>query len=71
VKDLANHKARDFRGLKLQLLKWDANHLCEPITRQFNLVAKEDFPTSWTINIIQMIFKYDERHSLGTIGPQC
>ena len=31
----------------------------------FNLVAIESFPTSWTINIIQMIFKSRERCSPG------
>ena len=36
-----------------------------PITKSFNLVAKVGFLASWTINIIQMSFKYDERCSLG------
>ena len=65
MKDLANHKARDIHGLKPEFLKWVANDLCEPITKLFNLVAREGFPASWTINIIQMIFKSDERSSLG------
>ena len=67
MKYLANHKVGDIHGLKLELLKWVANDLCEPITKLFNLVAKEDFPTSWTINIIQMIFKSSERRSMGDL----
>ena len=35
----------------------------EPITKLLNLVAKEGFPASWTIKIIQMIFTYGERCS--------
>ena len=60
MKDLANHKARDIHGSKPKHLKWVANDLCEPITKLFNLVAKESFPASWTINISQMIFKSSE-----------
>ena len=65
MKDLANHKASDIHGLKPKFLKWAANDLCEPITKLFNLVAREGFPTSWTTNIIQMIFKSGERNSMG------
>ena len=50
--------------LKRELLKWATNDLCEPIKKLFNLVAKEGFTTTWTINIIQMIFEYGERHTL-------
>ena len=54
--NLANHKVGDFHGLKLKFIKWIANDLCKQITKLFNLMAKEEFPASWTINIIQMIF---------------
>ena len=64
--NLANLKAGYIHELKFELLKWATNDLvCEPITKQFNLVAKEGFTATWTINNIQMIFKYDEKHSLG------
>ena len=69
MKDLANHKAEDTNGLKLELLKWVANDLCEPITKLFSLVPKEGFPASWTININQMNIKYCEIHSRGIVGP--
>ena len=36
---------------------------------QSYLVAKEGFMASWTINIIQMIFKFGEDTPWGTIGP--
>ena len=49
--------------LKLELLKWVANDLREPITKLFNLVTTKGFLASWTINIIQTIFKYSERRS--------
>ena len=62
---LANHKASDIHGLKPEFLKWATNDMCEPITLLFNLVAKEGLLASWTINIIQMIFKSSENHSLG------
>ena len=62
--NLENHKVRDIHGLKLELLKWATNDLCEPIKKLFNLVAKEGFTTTWTINIIQVIFEYGERHTL-------
>ena len=65
MKELANHKAGDIHGLKPKLLKWVANDLSEPITKLFNLVAKEGFPASWTINMIQLIFKFGERLCLG------
>ena len=52
-------------GSKPKLLKWVANDLFEPITKLFNLVAKEGSHASWTINIIQMIFKSSERAPLG------
>ena len=61
MKDLANHNAGDIHGLEFELLKWVANDLCELITKLFNLVAKEGFPTSWTINIVQIIIKYGEK----------
>ena len=32
-------------------------------------MAKEDFMASWTINIIQMVFKYDEDAPWGTLRP--
>ena len=54
-KDLANHKVGDINGLKPKLLKWVANDLCEPKRGLFNLVAKEDFPTSWTMNMSQNV----------------
>ena len=63
MKDLTNHKAEDIHGLEHELLKWAINDLCEPIIKLFNLVAKEGFLASWTINIIQMIFKFGERRS--------
>ena len=50
--------------LKLEFLKWAAFDLCKPITKLFNLVAREGFLASWTANIIQMIFKSGERNSL-------
>ena len=65
MKDLANHKTMDIHGLKPKLLKWVVNDLCESIKKLFKLVAKEGFQTSCCINITQMIFKYDERHSPG------
>ena len=65
MKDLANQKARDIHGLKPKLLEWIANDLCEPVTKLFNLVAREGFPASWIINIIQMIFKSSERRCPG------
>ena len=64
MKDLANHKVGDIHGLKAEFLKWVANDLCEPITKLFNLVASEGFPTSWTTNIIQIIFKSSKRSTL-------
>jgi hypothetical protein len=69
MKDLANHKARDMHVLKPKLLKWVVNDLCEPIKKQFKLVVKEGFLASWTINIIQMVFKYGERHSPRSYIP--
>ena len=65
MQDLANHKAWDIYGLKLEFLKWVAIDLCEPITKLFNLVAREGFLASWTTNIIQMISKSSQRNSLG------
>ena len=55
--NLTNHKVGDTHGLKHELIKWDANDLCEPITKLLNLVAKEGFLASWIVNILQMIFK--------------
>ena len=64
MKDLANHKARDIHGLNHEFLEWVAKHLCEPTTKLFNVVARGGFPTSWTTNIIQMIFKFGEKITL-------
>ena len=66
MKDVANHKVGDIHGLKHEPPKWVANDLCKSITRLLNLVAKEGFSISWTINTIQLIFKSGERHSPGT-----
>jgi hypothetical protein len=38
-------------------MKWATIDLCEPITKLFNIVAREGFLASWTTNNIQMIFK--------------
>ena len=58
MKDLANHKARNIHALQLEFMKWATLDLCEPITKLFNLVAKEG------TNIIQMIVESNERNSL-------
>ena len=42
-----------------------ANDVCETITKPFNLVARGGFPTLWTTNILQMIFKSNERITLA------
>ena len=49
MKDPTHNKAGDIHGLKLEILNWATNDLCESITKLFNLVAKEGFPISWTI----------------------
>ena len=67
MKDLANYKAKHIHGLQPQLLKWVANDLCETITMLSILVAKHGFPTSWTINITQMIIKTGEIRSRGAL----
>ena len=67
-KDLANREAMYIHGLQPQLRKWVANNLHEPITKLFNLVAKEGFPSSSTVNIIQMIFNLVKDAPQGTIG---
>ena len=36
------------------------------LKKLFKLVVKEGFLASWTIKIIQMVFKYGERHSSGS-----
>lgn len=46
-------KVEDIYGLKAEFLKWVAKDVCEPITMLFNLVAREGFQASWTINIIE------------------
>ena len=65
MKDLANHKARNIHALQLEFMKWAALDLCEPITRLFNLVAKEGIPASWNTNITQMIVESNERNSMN------
>jgi hypothetical protein len=68
-------QGRVYPCVKTQTFKWVVDDLCEPIKKLFKLVGKEGFLASWTINIIQMVFKYGERHSprsymtimLGTI----
>ena len=52
MKDLANYKAGDIHELKFEFLNWATNDLCELIIKLFNVMAKESFLTSWTINII-------------------
>ena len=64
LEDLANHKAGDIQGLKPKFLKWVVTNLFVPITKPFNIMAKEGFQASWTINIIQMIFTSSEILSL-------
>ena len=68
TKYLTHHKVGDIRGSKPKFLKWEANELCAPLTSLFDLVAKEGFLGSWTINTIQMIFKSSERR-YEAIGP--
>ena len=65
MKYLANHNSWDIHGLKHKFLERVAIDLCEPITKLFNLVARIGFPTSWTTNMIQMIFKSCETTTLG------
>jgi hypothetical protein len=64
MEDLANHKAKEICGLKRELQKRVANDLYEPISKLFNLVAKEGFLASWT-NIIQ----HHVRVPRGITGP--
>lgn len=39
-----------------------------PITKLVALVAREGFPTSWTINIIQRIHKLEKCNSMANHG---